>query len=184
MRRVTQSVTVDIDERGIRVEGTQGDCYVACIASVFELPLEGCPGLGGNSQQVWNWLAANYPGVGMIVRDWTVPRDEPDRHEGFWIAHVLSPRFREPDCHHCTPDRRRRSRPPHFWRRDECPACDGTGHSHGVHAIVMEHWRPVWDPHPHVAGLLDSYKYVGETVFVVTDPARLQPRTLPSPSAS
>lgn len=178
MRRVGQQRLVEIDEAGIRVPESQGDCYPACIASIFELPLELAPGYGGDSQAVWDWLARNYPGIGMVVRDWPEPREAP-HHTGFWIATVVSTRFRERDCGWCHPARET-SDPPRFYRQDECPRCGGTGHGPGLHAIVMENTSPVWDPHPEAHGLADEYACVGETYFTVTDPARLAARSMPA----
>lgn len=180
MRGVQQTEMVDVDERGIIKPGAGGDCYPACIASIFELPLSQVPGRRGNRQEVFDWLALNFPGVGVISRHWTVPRDEPDFHQGYWIATVISRRFRMADCQSCIADRRRKSNPPYFWRREECPACEGTGEELGLHAVVMEGRQRVWDPHPK-ADRDAPLQFRGEDVFVVTDPARLTPRVLPQP---
>lgn len=178
MRRVSQQQLVDVDEQGVRRPESVGDCFPACVASIFEIPLDLAPGMGGNSQAVWDWLALNFPGIGMVVRDWDEPR-EPYHRAGYWIATVVSSRFREPNCDRCTPDRRRKSDPPYVWRRDECPFCQGTGHGRGLHAIVMENAQRVWDPHPK-ADWDATPQIVGETYFVVTDPARLAARSLPA----
>jgi hypothetical protein len=69
VRRVSQKRLVQVDENGVRLEKSTGDCYPACIASIFEIPLRDAPGRNGSSQEVWDWLARNYPGVGMVVRD-------------------------------------------------------------------------------------------------------------------
>lgn len=183
MRRVSQRQIVDVDESGVMKPGSEGDCFPACVASIFEIPLEQAPGRRGNTQEVWDWLALNFPGVGVVARSWQVPRDEPEWHQGYWIATVLSARFREPDCGHCTPDRRRKSRPDvGFFRRDECPVCDGTGHAVGLHAVVMEGRRRVWDPHPQ-ADWDAPLRFMGEDFFVVTDPSRLTARGVPQPIA-
>jgi hypothetical protein len=174
VRRVSQKRLVEVDEHGIRVEGSAGDCFPACIASIFELPLELAPGMGGNTQALYDWLALNYSGIGCASRSWLEPKQT--LNNGFWIATVISPRFREPVCHNCSPERAA-SEPPFFWRRDECPYCDATGHQRGLHAVVMEHGRLAWDPHPQAD--YSEPQVVGETVFVVTDPARLPARTIP-----
>jgi hypothetical protein len=180
MRRITQQKLVEVDEHGVRLPDSSGDCYPACIASVFEIPLDQAPGMHGNTQHVHDWLALNFPGIGIVSRSWTEPK-APYYRAGFWIATVISSRFREPDCHHCTTDRRRKSKPEWgFYRRDECPICDGTGHARGLHAIVMEHARRIWDPHPH-ADWDSEPRIVGEDFFVVTDPTRLVARALPTP---
>jgi len=179
MRRVTQQQLVEVDENGVILPDSRGDCYPACLASIFELPLSAVPGMGGNTRTVFDWLALNFPGIGIVSRSWMEPK-APYYRAGFWIATVISSRFREPDCHHCTPDRRRKSKPPYFYRRAECPVCDGTGHARGLHAIVMENARRVWDPHPE-ADWTSEPQIVGEDYFVVTDPARLAARSLPSP---
>jgi hypothetical protein len=177
MRRVRQQQKVAVDERGIRLPESRGDCYPACVASIFELPLEKVPGLGGNTQAVFDWMALNYPGIGLRSRTWVEPRDEPEYHAGFWIATVLSSRFREADCSYCRPDTET-SDPPWFWRRDECPACEGSGEMRGLHAIVMENRDVAWDPHPDADG--SPYRYCGEDFFIVTDPSRLAARPLPA----
>lgn len=178
MRRVTQTETVKVDADGVILPGSSGNCFPACVASIFEVPLKDAPGAHGNVQKVRDWLALNFPGIGLVARDWTEPRDWV-HHGGYWIATVVSSRFRERDCHHCTTDRRRRSRPEHgFYRREECPYCGGSGHSRGLHAIVMEHARRVWDPHPE-ADWYSEPQIVGEVFFTVEDPAKLAARVLP-----
>ena len=180
MRRVSQQRLVDVDEHAVRLPHSSGDCFPACIASLFEIPLDQAPGMGGNTQDLHDWLALNFPGISVVSRDWLEPK-APYFRPGYWIATVISSRFREPDCHHCTTDRRRKSKPPWFWRRAECPYCEGSGHCRGLHAIVMEHARRVWDPHPK-ADWDNEPRIVGETFFVVTDPARLTARTQPTPT--
>lgn len=176
MRRVSQQKLLELDEHGRRVDGSSGDCYPACIASIFEIPLDQAPGANGNSQEVWDWLALNFAGIGIDVRVWDEPRDHV-HHSGFWIATIVSPRFKD-HCYSCHPDRET-SDPP-WYRRDECPRCDGTGWAPGLHAVVMENGKRVWDPHPEVDW--DApIEIIGETVFTVTDPARLAARVLPAP---
>ncbi len=177
MRRVSQQQLVVTDERGVRTRDSSGDCFPACIASIFELPLKAVPGSGGNVTAVYEWLALNYPGIGVVSRSWPEPR-EPEYRQGYWIATVISSRFREPDCGYCA-SHVEESKPPFHWRRDECPCCGGSGEAPGLHAIVMEHAKRVWDPHPD-ADWDSEPAFVGETHFVVTDPARLSPRLLPS----
>lgn len=176
MRRVSQRQTATVVD-GIRVpDSPPGDCLPACIASIFELDLDDAPGLGGRNQQIWDWLALNYPGIGMAARDWLEPRKDV-HHKGFWIATTVSPRYRESVCHYCNAVRAE-SEPPYFWRRDECPHCNGTGQQRGLHAVVMEHGKLAWDPHPQ-ATWPDELPIVGETYFTVTDPSRLTARVLP-----
>lgn len=181
MRRVTQQKLVEVDERGVIKKGSSGDCYPACIASIFEIPLDQAPGQRGSTQEVWDWLALNFPGVSVVARSWIEPRDEPDRHEGYWIATVVSSRFREPDCQYCSVEREE-SDPGYFWRRDECPACEGTGEARGLHTVVMEGSKRVWDPHPK-ADWDTPLRFVGEDYFIVTDPARITARLVPQPLA-
>lgn len=177
MRRVSQQTLVQVDDDGIRIPDTPpGDCYQACVASIFELPLPLAPGYGGNSQSIWDWLALNYPGIGMVARSWVEPKD-PEYRQGYWIATIISDRFREPDCGHCRPENDK-SEPPFYWTREECPHCEGGGHQRGLHAVVMENRVRVWDPHPE-ADWDAPLRIVGETFFVVTDPARLSARTVP-----
>ena len=180
MRRVTQTQLVHVDADGVMLKDSPpGNCFPACVASIFELPIDQAPGTRGNTQHVRDWLALNFPGIGLVSRDWNEPRDHV-YNGGYWIATVLSTRFREPDCHHCTTDRRRKSKPEwDFWRRDECPRCEGTGHPIGLHAIVMEHANRAWDPHPE-ADWDSEPQIMGETVFTVEDPSRLAARVIPS----
>ena len=63
-------------------------------------------------------------------------------------------------------------------RAESSPTGDGTGEPPGLHAIVMENAKRVWDPHPK-ADWDSELRIVGETLFVVTDPARLTARVLP-----
>lgn len=182
MRRVQQRRLIEVDERGVRKPESSGDCYPACIASIFEIPLGMAPGMSGNTQAVHEWLALNFPGIGIVSRHWDEPK-EPYYRAGFWIATIISSRFREPDCHRCTTDRRRKSSPPYWYRRDECPSCEGTGEALGLHAVVMENAKRVWDPHPQ-ADWAAPLRIVGEDYFVVTDPARLSARAVPQPLAA
>jgi hypothetical protein len=175
MRRVSQRFKVDVDERGVRKKGSFGDCVPACLASIFELPIETF-GDRDPGQKLYDFLACNYAGITHVTR-YFKPTPDPPHHPGFWIAGVLSARFKE-ECHNCSPERETSEPQWDFWRRDECPWCDGTGLAAGWHAVVMENRQRVWDPHPDVDWNA-PVTYVSETVFVVGDPSKLQARTMP-----
>lgn len=177
MRRVTQKTKVEVDERGVRLPGSHGDCVPACLASVFELPIE-VFGDRDDSQRLYEFLALNYPGVSVRVRYLPFRTEEVPYNWGFWLAGIESSRFKV-DCTHCKADQEA-SVPEHdFWRRDECRWCEGSGLKPGWHMIVMENRQRVWDPHPD-ADWDAPLSFVSETVFVVADPARLLARTVPA----
>jgi hypothetical protein len=166
----------------------RGDCWTACIASIFEVPYETLPDLNSNRQSslLTEWLALHYPGVVMRQRD-HVPFDAEDDHvalrkiapPGFWIASVESPRFTEECRFHVSGEGT--PLPPFWYERDACPHCGGSGERPGFHAVVCRSDLVVHDPSPDVTGY--GWEYNGKlcsiTWFEVTDPARLIPRALP-----
>jgi hypothetical protein len=96
-----------------------GNCFQACIASIFELPIEDVPDWNANGEGRWLdlydvWLAER--GLAMVCVD--VHTDTfrefsyHDKISVYWIAGVKSPRIS------------------------------------GSHAVVMENHKMVWDPHP------------------------------------
>lgn len=99
----------------------RGNCLAACVASIFEVPLEMLQGVY-ETQSLWAWLGRHTPGAGVIARSYVdnaVPLGSRNPG-GFsnlpgitpWIAVVKS------------------LRTPH------------------MHCVVMVRNRLVWDPHP------------------------------------
>lgn len=166
----------------------RGDCWTACVASIFEVPYETLPDLNANRQSslLAEWLGLHYPAITLRSRDY-VPFDaERDVDQlrkiappGFWIASVESPRFSEKCLYHAsetgTPE------PPFWYDPAECPHCGGTGERPGFHAVVCRRDEVVHDPHPEVEGVGWSYngRLCSVSWFEVTDPGRLVPRRLP-----
>ena len=166
----------------------RGNCVQACVASLFDLPIDSVPDMHGRTDQMLNeWLSVHYPGVVVQSRDETPASgdDFPHRH-GYWIATVESPRFTEQCSYHVaenddgTP--KGEPMPPFWYFKDDCPHCKGTGTRPGYHAIVMKGREVVHDPHPDAEGY--GYEYVGRFVaatwFYVGDPSRLAHRSIPS----
>lgn len=169
----------------------RGNCVNACIASIFEVPIESLPEFKGTETHVQAWLAFHYPGVVVKRREFE-PIDMSDEdtrravqsdgvwRAGFWIASVESPRYSEACTFHVsetgTP------MPPYWYAPDECPHCGGSGERAGFHAVVAKGGEVVHDPHPEVKGYGWEYngRLVAQTWFEVSDPARLIPRRLAS----
>lgn len=164
----------------------RGNCFAACVASVFEVPIEVLPELHGRQDSaLMEWLHIHYPGVAVRTRD-HVPFDADDDWpkglyppSGFWIANVQSPRFTE-DCTAHTRDGGE-PMPPNWYDIADCPHCEGTGTRPGFHAVVARFGEVAHDPHPDVTGYGWEYngKLCGITWFEVTDPGRLIPRRVP-----
>lgn len=144
---------------------------------MFELPIETF-GDRDDPQRLFEFLARNYPGVIARVRHLPFRTDEPPFNQGLWLAGIESPRFKV-ECSHCSEEREVSDPDVDFWRRDECRWCEGAGVKPGWHMVVMEGRVRVWDPYVDVDW--DApLSFVSETVFVVTDPARLLARVLPA----
>ncbi len=125
------------------LEETRGDCVAACVATIFELPLEEVDIRGGASfQDVCDWTKAFKPHLRYNERDlctnhrivsedpetiWAFDLPDPSEAidpptDGLWIAHVVSPR-----------------------------GLLKHGPYRGMpieHAVVMCGPEMVWDPHP------------------------------------
>lgn len=105
----------------------RGNCLAACVASIFEVPLDSLAGVY-DSPALWEWLTERFPGIGMVAHTYYgdgsdeihgVPLGSrrPEGHTGLpgatpWIAVVQSPR---------------------------------TAH---MHCVVMVGHQLAWDPHP------------------------------------
>lgn len=166
-------------------EGPQyGDCYRACVASIFEVAYEETDGItGGDSQTLTDWVRRRYPGVGMSYRmlgdtwkdvetldSW---RQWPESHyePGYWIATVKSKRIPDREIYGCGCGERTPGGDP------DCRWCGGKpdtrfmGIQWGLHAVVMRHGVCVWDPHPERDKGFGPF--CGATFFRVEDPAKL-----------
>lgn len=170
--------------RGYEGDHYRGNCLAACIATIFEIPIDRLPEFQGRDSEVVGWLSFFYPGVEMVVRDYR-PQDFREWQKdnatprGYWIANVESPRFFE-DCLLHTAEGGTEM-PPFWYDEATCPHCNGMGTRPGFHAIVCRDGEVVHDPHPDVAGYDWSYngRFCGVTTFAVTDPSRLIPRWRP-----
>lgn len=157
----------------------RGNCYSACVASIFELPIDRVPDLHGGGDSALNeWLAVYYPGVRVESRD-IVPTEGSTWKgvQGLWIATVESPRYTE-ECRYHTAGPDAEEMEPFWWHRENCPHCCGGGERPGYHAVVAEGRFVKHDPHPAIAGYAWEYngRLCGWSRFVVVDPARLSVR--------
>lgn len=172
--------------RGYEGKDYRGNCFTACVASLFEIPLEGLPDFTGKQNAaLTDWLNVHYPGVIVRSREhepfdadgkWPVGLYPP---HGFWMATVESPRFTEECTRHTAPGGN--TMPPHWYDLPDCPFCHGTGTRQGFHLVVCKSGKVVHDPSPEVGGYGWEYngRLSGATWFEVSDPGRLLARTLP-----
>jgi hypothetical protein len=70
-------------------DNKRGNCWAACVASIFEVPLESVPGPSGIDEDFWpdyhKWLADRNATVVSLTRGEWVPA-------GYVIGSVMSPR--------------------------------------------------------------------------------------------
>jgi hypothetical protein len=154
---VEQQQFAEYDENGDAIK--HGDCMRACVASLFELPLEEVPHFveHDNWYQLWSdWLAERnlrWSRAFYSVRD-----DDPTQLNGYpgdiyWLATVKSPRIKS-RCNVC----KGTALASHSWTGPDssyvehdppiiCPYCD-RGRSPGSHLVVMFGKEIAWDPHP------------------------------------
>lgn len=76
-------------------DNKRGNCYAACIASIFELSLEFVPSPNGNDDDFWpiyhSWFEKGNARVVTLTRgEWVPP-------ESYLIGTVKSPRFENTD---------------------------------------------------------------------------------------
>lgn len=159
-------------------EALDGQCHRACIASLFEVPIDSLPSMGG-------FPPADYP------NDWVNPESGMTlSHEQY--VHTRSWLAERGLIHICVPYRDRpiyNERGVLTHREGErmwglCIASGPSPRGPWSHACVydLDQWDEernrrgvlVHDPHPGGTGLetIDSV-----TVFAVTDPAKMQPRS-------
>lgn len=137
-----------------------GDCMRACYASILGLPLEAVPDMEGYNSNFTAWISQVLPGVQLVNRDVSGSRgshEEPDSWKawpthhyepGYWIAGVYSYRIPDVEEFGCGCVERVPGGDP------ECEWCHGEpgkrsmGIRWGLHAVVMQNGRCVWDPHP------------------------------------
>lgn len=183
---VEQRQRAVFDEQGDCLQ--HGDCLSACVASIFELPLEEVPFFVESEswhQDYQDWLCAR----GFVLRHYriSVAGDDPKRLTGspgeiYWIATVYSPRGRA-RCSTCGGAGAAASQ----WVDGEyvtygeprpCMRCQASGLVPALHAVVMFGYELVWDPHPERA--MGHLGYVGGEQFGVVDPAALVLREGPA----
>lgn len=169
------------DDHPDHPDGPQfGDCYRACIASIFALPYEAVPDLRGDTQKMMAWLREFAPGVSVRSRTLGPVLDEhgldswkawPTEHreDGYWIAIVRSPRIPDVETFGCgCADRVPGGDPACKWCHGE-PGKRSMGIRWGLHAVVMFGWHLAWDPHPDSDGKIGPIR-AAET-FHLADPA-------------
>lgn len=166
---VEQRQMAIFDERGDNVQ--RGDCLTACIASLFELPIDDVP-FFVDMENWWgeynNWLHDRGLQLGQ-VRLSTVD-DDPTRLNGhptegiYWIATVKSPRSKA-RCNGCKGTGQSQH------EEGPCGWCGESGLVPSLHAVVMCGGELVWDPHPQRD--MGHLGFVSGEWFVVRDPARL-----------
>lgn len=76
-------------------DNKKGDCYAACIASIFEIPLESVPKPNGIDDDFWpiyhEWFAKYNARVISVARGDFIPPD------AYLVGTVKSPRFKDTD---------------------------------------------------------------------------------------
>lgn len=179
MKPVEQRYMAIFDEHGDNVQ--RGDCLTACVASIFELPIDAVPFFVDEDD--WHgsytgWLrerglVLGAPHVVVDVNDPTVLRGHPT--DGiYWIATVKSPRGLT-RCVICKGE----AKAQHQWlgveeryvEYDEprpCVECNATGRTPSLHAVVMLGGELVWDPHPQRE--MGHLGFVSGEWFILADP--------------
>lgn len=140
----------------------RGNCFAACVASIFERPLADFYDVY-DYQGLCRWIKAAYPGVGARSR-WHAT-DDPDRRgtQDDWIDPVplgsVVPDSSVPGAL--------------LWiATAKSPRIGKTAYGPGLHCVVMRGAEMVWDPHPHrEQGVGNQYAM---TWFEVVDPGRLR----------
>ena len=145
MRPVTQKFMVEKDDAG---EFTQrGDCLPACLASIFEIPIEDIPHFN-NTADWWGTMIAWLNGRGFAL--WQSPSPITYPTSPLCIVSGKSPRDPENVTH----------------------AVVGRGRSLPRYPKGEPMWEVVHDPHPDGTGIHgepQSFWY-----FIALDPARLK----------
>jgi hypothetical protein len=137
-----------------------GDCFRACVASIFELPLDEVPHfVEGPSwwRDFGRWVAEVLPGVRPCNTTYRKP-------EGEGAARRL--------VFDKSPDYPKESRPG-YWIG--CVMSENFGDD-ATHAVVMLDGEVAHDPSPHPRRT--PYEFVGGTWFAAADPAALRRRAL------
>lgn len=158
-----------------------GDCYRACIASLFEVDYELVPELRGDTHKLHEWLSEVAPGVRVqhrILGDlWKEPetldswRQWPATHHefGYWIATVKSSRIPDLQRFGCgCADDAGVGDPSCKWCHGK-PGERSMGIQWGLHAVVMRNRDLAWDPHPLRDGTVGPFR--GAETFHLDDPA-------------
>jgi hypothetical protein len=101
-----------------RIEQGKGNCFQACLASIFELPITDIPDWNANGEGRWLdqydiWLAERGLAMAEVYINGNPYRDFPKNYDLLWIGGFKSPRL-----------------------------------VRGEHAVVMRNHEVVWDPHP------------------------------------
>jgi hypothetical protein len=179
---VEQQELAEYDDAG--ESSKRGDCLRACMASLFELPLEEVPHFVASDNWFGLWIEwLNERGFGIWQARISTHEDDKTRLTGYpsqgtmWLATVLSPRIKA-KCRSCEGagfvwseyDYEKGERV-HFAEETACRWCEGTGRVPGLHAILMQGKDVLYDPHPQRE--MGHLGFVDGTIFVALDPGRL-----------
>lgn len=182
MIKVEQQHMAVFDEHGDNLQ--RGDCLTACLASIFELPLDDVPFFVEQD----DWYSAYHEWVcdrGLCIEQAhvTVDEDDPCKLRGwpsdrYWIATVKSPRGRA-RCNVCGGGGETATQ----WDKKfstyvtldapaPCTYCEGSGLVPSLHAIVMYGREIAWDPHPQRD--MGHLGFISGEQFGVPDPVRVR----------
>jgi hypothetical protein len=155
---VEQRYMAIFDERGDNVQ--RGDCLTACVASIFELPIDEVPFFVEHDNW-WQMYQDFFRDRGLCLERAWIKFDRDDRTkltgwpgDRFWIGHVYSPRGKS-RCPVCKGEKVAQSQwfdfvseRVEFDEPQPCNQCKATGLTQSLHAVVMHGRDLVWDPHP------------------------------------
>lgn len=169
MKKIYQTKFIKIDEYGIALEKSFGNCLSACLASIFNRPLTDIPDID-SAEKLYNWTKQVNEGIAPIIILYDRPEDKiRNFHSGYWIAGVLSKRFKR-KCNKCTSCEKIMSES-FLFDISNCPWCGGSSISDGEHTIVMNKNEIIFDPHPNAINI--DYQFISEIYWEVDDPSQL-----------
>lgn len=149
-----------------------GDCWKCCVASILELRYEDVPHFGAGE-----WLHSN-PGGEPYRADIYSSTDDWMKHQG-WPMSIVTERFYKPsdqwpqDPESAGPLALYEPRDVPPWHRGYWIAAVLSENYEGcTHAVVMRKNSVAFDPSTFPRRT--PYRYVGQSIFVVTDPVAVR----------
>lgn len=138
-----------------------GDCFRACVASIFELAIDEVPHFTESPswyRDLGRWVAARGP----------IHVDNETNRE---IVEIDGKRVAQ----------NKRTEHPHRWHRGYWIGCVNSENfgDGATHAVVMLDGGVAHDPSPHPRRT--PYEFIGGTWFVCTNPAAIGRGTVPMP---